>query len=182
MDAMVVGLVVAAGAVGTAGLVAAAWLPAGPLRRRCLLAGLAASGMIVGLIGAMVQGNTVRIGGSGPSLQDAGDPVAGSGGSAGFAFPYGALIGLVLITALLVVAATEMRQPLAVLAAGGGWLLVVGTLMFAVGNRGDVILANTSSAQIFVYGGLVVAFAIGVWAYQWQLTDRLTKNAGNRPR
>lgn len=182
MDSRVVVVVVAVGAVGTAGLVAAAWLPAGALRRRCLLSGLTAAGMIVGLIGALLQGYTVRIGGSAPSLQDVGDPAGGHGGSAGFAFPVGALIGLVLLTALLTVAGTEMRQPLAVLAAGGGWLAVVALLMFAVGNRGDVLLANTSSAQIYVYGGLIVAFGIGVLAYQWQLTDRLSARAGtSRP-
>ncbi|NUR61241.1 MAG: hypothetical protein HOV87_21655 [Catenulispora sp.] len=181
MDARVVAVVVAAGAVGTIGLVLAGWLPAGRVQRWCLLAGLGAAGMIVGLVGALMQGDTVRIGGSGSGLQDAGDPVGGVSRSAGFAFPIGALIGLVLLTALLVVAGTALRQPLAVLVAGGGWLGVVALLMFAVG-RGNVILANDAAAQIFVYGGLVVAFGIAVLAYQWQITDRLAaRGAGSRP-
>lgn len=180
MDASVAAVVVAAGAVGTVGLVLAGWLAPGRVQRWCLLAGLGAAGAVVGLIGALVQGYTVRIGGSGAGLRDAGDPAGGVGGSAGFAFPLGAVIGLALFTALLVVAATTLRQPLGVLICGGAWLAVVALLMFAGGNRGNVILANDSAAQIFVYGGMVVAFGVGVLAYQWQLTDRLAERAAVR--
>lgn len=151
--------------------------------RVLLLSGLAAAGVLVGLIGTMIQGYTVRIGGSAPGLKDAADPASGTtGGSAGFAFPLGAVIGLALLTALLLVAGTVLRQPLAVGVAAGGWLAVVATLMFGMGSAGDVILANTSSAQVFVYGGLVIAFGFGVLVYQWQLTDRLARAAANRAR
>jgi hypothetical protein len=182
MDAWVVAVVLAVGAVGTVGLVLAGWLAPGRLQRRCLLAGLGAAGVIVGLIGALIQGRTVRVGGSGGGLRDAGDPAGGVHHAAGFDFPLGAVIGLVLLTALLVVAGTALRRPLGVVTAGGGWLLVVALLMFAVGDRGDIILANDSPAQIYVYGGMVVLFGIGVLAYQWQITDRLAaRAAGSRP-
>ncbi|GAA2065605.1 hypothetical protein GCM10009839_91580 [Catenulispora yoronensis] len=182
MDVRVVVFVVAAGVVGAAGLVLAAWQGLGTVGRWCLLSGLGASGVVVGLVGTMIQGYTVRVGGSGPRLMDAGDPASGTGGGAGFAFPAGAVVGLVFFTALLLVAASVLRQPLGVLVAAGGWLAIVGTLMFGVGDRGNVILANNSSAQIYVYGGLVVAFGIAVLVYQWQLTDRLAaRAAASRP-
>lgn len=175
-------VVVLAGLVGLVGLLAAARF--GTESRRghvLLLSGLGGAGVVVGLIGTMIQGYTVRVGGSGPRLLDAGDPTSPvQGGSGGFAFPLGSVIGLVLLTALLLVGGTLLRAPRAVGIATGGWLLVVAALMFGVGSRGDVILANTSSAQIFVYGGLVIAFGIAVLVYQWQLADRLSKMSGTR--
>ena len=177
-------VVVLAGLVGLVGLVGAAWLGTeSPRGRALVLSGLGGAGAVVGLVGSMIQGYTVRVGGSGPRLLDAGDPnSAAQGGSGGFAFPFGALIGLVLLTALLLVGGTLLRAPRAVGIAAGGWLLVVGMLMFGVGNSGDVILANDSSAQVFVYGGLVIAFGIAVLVYQWQLTDRLAAKAAGRSR
>ena len=115
---------------------------------------------MVGLVGAMLQGYTVRIGGSGARLLDAGDPGSGLGGSGGFAFPLGAVGGLVLLTALLLVAGTVLRQPRAVGVAAGGWLAVVARADVRGGSAGDVILANDTAAQVFVYGGLVVAFGV----------------------
>ena len=177
-------VVVLAGLVGLVGLLAAAKLGTESARGRiAVLSGFGGAGVVVGLIGAMIQGYTVRIGGSGPRLLDAGDPTSATGGgSGGFAFPAGAVIGLVLLTALLLVAGSLLRVPRAVGIPAAGWLLVVSVLMFGVGNSGDVILANTTAAQVFVYGGLVIAVGIAVLVYQWNLTDRLTKNAGNRPR
>jgi hypothetical protein len=176
-------VVVLAGLVGVAGLVLAAVFGTDSARGRALaLAGFGGAGVVVGLIGAMIQGYTVRVGGSGPRLLDAGDPATTTGSGSGFAFPFGAVIGLMLLTTLLLVAGTLLRAPRAVVIPAGGWLLVVAVLMFGVGNSGDVILANTSAAQIFVYGGLVIAFGIAVLAYQWQLTDRLTKDAVPRSR
>ncbi|NUP49955.1 MAG: hypothetical protein HOW97_21975 [Catenulispora sp.] len=177
MNATVIGFVVVAGAVGTVGLALAGWLGANRLRRWCLLAGLGAAGVVVGLMGTMMQGYTVRVGGSAPSLRDVGDPTSGGGGSAGVALPVGALAGLVVFAGLLLVAGVALRQPLAVLTAGGGWLAMVALLMFAVGNSGDVLLPNDTAAQTFVYGGLIIAFCVGVLAYQWQLTDRLAARA-----
>jgi hypothetical protein len=175
-------VVVLAGLVGLVGLLAAAWAGTESARGRAfLLSGLGGAGVVVGLIGAMIQGYTVRVGGSGPRLLDATDPASASGtGSAGFAFPFGSVIGLVLLTALLLLGGMLLRAPRAVGIAAGGWLLVVAVLMFGVGNSGDVILPNDSSAQIFVYGGLVIAFGIAVLVYQWQLIDRLAKNAAKR--
>ena len=174
-------VLVLAGLVGLVGLLAAARLGSQSARgRTLLLAGLAGAGVVVGLIGSMIQGYTVRVGGSGPRLLDAGDSTSATGsGSGGFAFPLGSVIGLVLLTALLLVGGTLMRAPRAVGAAAGGWLLVVAVLTFGVGSGGDVILADTSSAQIFVYGGLVIAFGIAVLVYQWQITDRLSKKPGS---
>jgi hypothetical protein len=166
---------------GTAGAGAAGSARPGGLGRVALLSGLAGAGMIVGLVGAMLQGYSLRVGGSGQRLLDAGDPASGTGGSAGFALPLGAVLGLVLLTGLLLVAGTTLRQPRAVGAAAGGWLAVVGLLMFGAGTGGDVVLANDSAAQIFVYGGLVVAFGIGVLVYQWQLTDKIVRAAAHRP-
>lgn len=184
-DVWISALIVVVGLVGTAGLVAAARLGAGAAAgtaRAVLLSGLAGAGMIVGLVGTMLQGYTVRIGGSGQRLLDAGDPAAGgTGRSGGFAFPMGAVLGLVLLTALLLVAGTTLRAPRAVGAAGGGWLAVVGLLMVGVGDGGDVILPNDSAAQIFVYGGLAVALGVGVLVYQWQLTDKIVHAAAHRP-
>ncbi|MEY9935562.1 hypothetical protein ABH926_010244 [Catenulispora sp. GP43] len=177
-------VVVLAGLVGLVGLVAAAVLGTESARGRVsLLSGLGGAGVVVGLIGSMIQGYTVRVGGSGPRLLDAGDPTSAvGGGSAGFAFPLGSVIGLVLLTALLLVGGTLLRAPRAVGIAAGGWLLVVAVLMLGVGHRGDVILANTSSAQFFVCGGLVIAFGIAVLVYQWQLTDRLADKTVSRSR
>jgi hypothetical protein len=175
--------VVLTGLVGLVGLVLAAWLGTDSGRGKALgLAGFGAAGVVVGLVGTMIQGYTVRIGGSGPRLLDASDPASATGAGSGLAFPFGAVIGLVLLTALLLVAGALLRAPRAVAIPAGGWLLVVAVLMFGVGNSGDVILANTAAAQVFVYGGLVIAFGIGVLVYQWQLTDRLSKNAGTRSR
>jgi hypothetical protein len=175
-------VVVLAGLVGLVGLLAAARFGTeSPRGRVLLLSGLGGAGVVVGLIGTMIQGYTVRVGGSGPRLLDAGDPTsAAQGGSGGFAFPFGSLIGLVLLTALLLLGGILLRAPRAVGIATGGWLFVVALLMFGVGSSGDLILANTSSAQIFVYGGLVIAFGIAVLVYQWQLTDRLSKTTGTR--
>ena len=177
-------VVVLAGLVGLLGLVGAAlWGTDSPRGRALVLSGLGGAGVVVGLIGAMIQGYTVRVGGSGPRLLDAGDPTsAAQGGSGGFAFPFGSLIGLLLLTALLLVGGTLLRAPRAVGIPAGGWLLVVALLMFGVGNGGDVILANDSPAQVFVYGGLVIAFGIAVLVYQWQLTDRLAEKAAGRSR
>jgi hypothetical protein len=177
-------VVVLAGLVGLLGLVLPARFGTESGRGQVLLlAGLGGAGLLVGLIGTMIQGYTVRIGGSGPRLLDATDPASATGtGSPGFAFPFGAVIGLVLLAALLLVAGMLLRAPRAVVVPAVGWLLVVGVLTFGVGNGGDVILANTSAAQIFVYGGLVIAFGITVLAYQWQLADRLAKAAGTRSR
>ncbi|MBS2553918.1 hypothetical protein KGQ19_44405 [Catenulispora sp. NL8] len=177
-------VVVLAGLVGLVGLLAAARFGTESERGKLLaLAGFGGAGVVVGLIGTMIQGYTVRIGGSGPRLLDATDPASATGnGSPGFAFPFGSLIGLALLTVLLLVAGTLLRVPRAVGIAAGGWLLVIAVLMFGVGSSGDVILANTSSAQIFVYGGLVIAFGIAVLVYQWQLTDRIAKSAAKRSR
>ena len=177
-------VVVLAGLVGLLGLLASARLGAESARGRLLLlCGLGGAGFVAVLIGVMIQGYTVRVGGSGPRLLDATDTgSAAASGSGGFAFPYGSLIGLVFLTALLVVAAMVTRSVRAVLVASGGWLLVVALLMFGLGNSGDVILPNDSSAQVFVYGGFVIAFGMSVLAYQWQLTDRLADNAAKRGR
>jgi hypothetical protein len=176
-------VVVLAGLVGVAGLVLAAVFGTDSGRGKALLlAGLGGAGVVVGLIGTMIQGYTVRVGGSGPRLLDAGDAGSATGAGSGFAFPFGAVIGLVLLTGLLLLAGTLLRAPRAVVIAAGGWLLVVAVLMFGVGNSGDVILANTTAAEIFVYGGLVIAFGIAVLVYQWQITDRLTKKSETRSR
>ncbi|MFL6115624.1 MAG: hypothetical protein ACJ786_30390 [Catenulispora sp.] len=174
--------VVLAGLAGLVGLVSAGFMEVRAGRGRVLLlCGLGGAGVVVGLVGTMVSGFTVRIGGSGPALQDAGDSASGSG-SAGFAFPWGAVLALVLLAGLLAVAVAVLRRPLGVGVAAGGWLVVVAGLMFGLGNKGDVILANTMSSQIFVYGGLVIAFGVGVLGYQWQLTDRLAAPAAARER
>ena len=177
-------VVVLAGLVGLVGLVAAALLGTeSPRGRVLLMSGLGGAGVVVGLIGSMIQGYTIRVGGSGPRLLDAGDPASAvGGGSAGFTFPFGSVIGLVLLTALLLVGGSLLRAPRAVGIAAGGWLVVVATLMFGVGTSGDVILANTSSAQIFVYGGVVIAFGVGVLVFQWQLADRLSTKTVSRSR
>ncbi|ACU69692.1 hypothetical protein Caci_0757 [Catenulispora acidiphila DSM 44928] len=177
-------VVVLAGLVGLLGLVAAARFGTeSPRGRTLLLFGLGGAGVVVGLIGSMIQGYTVRVGGSGPRLLDAGDPAsAGDGGSGGFAFPFGSLIGLALLTALLLLGGALLRAPRAVGAASGGWLLVVAALTFGVGSGGDIILPNDSAAQIFVYGGLVIAFGIAVLVYQWNLNDRLADKVVSRSR
>lgn len=174
--------VVLAGLLALAGLVSAAHMDvSGGRGRVLLLCGFGAAGVVVGLIGTMVSGYTVRFGGSGPSLKDAGDSASGAG-SAGFAFPLGAVIALVLLTALLAVAVVVLRRPLGVGVAAGGWLFMVAVLMFGLGDKGDLILANTTSSQVFVYGGLVIAFGVGVLGYQWQLTDRLAQVRAARER
>src|SRR2546423_7187001 len=82
--------VVLAGMVGVVGLVLAGYTDvSGGRGRMLLLCGLGAAGVGVGLVGTMISGDTVRVGGLGPSLKDAGDFLS-RGGVGGVSPPPGA--------------------------------------------------------------------------------------------
>src|SRR5438874_706393 len=111
-EAGVTVFVVLAGIMGVVGLALAAYLDvSGGRGRVLLLSGFVAAGVLAGLIGTMISGYTVRVGGWGSHLKDAGDPASGTA-SSGFDFPLGAVIGLVLLAGLLTAAATVLRRPL----------------------------------------------------------------------
>jgi hypothetical protein len=115
----------------------------------------------------------VRIGGSASGqLLDAGSSDSG-GGPGGWAFPLGALAALAVLGAIYYIGARFLRSPLGVTVPALSWLVVVAALMYGESSKGDVLLASTLSAEVFVYGGLLVAAVLLVLAYQWQLTDRL---------
>jgi hypothetical protein len=136
------------------------------------LVALGAVGVLLGVMGSLMQGWTVRIGGSGSAgLMDASSGAA-PGGPGGVAFPLGAVCSLLAFAGLLYVGARVFRAPIGVCIPALGWIIAVGALTYGT-SEGDVVLASTVAAQIFVYGGLVVAAGVLVFAYQWQLSDRL---------
>jgi hypothetical protein len=170
---MTTALVIAAGVLGCAGVAAAGVLgrSARPGRAGALVA-LAVAGLLLGLMGSLVQGYTLRIGGSASGrLLDASSGSA-PGGPGGVAFPLGALGALLALAGLLYAGARVFRGPVGVCVPALGWILAVGALTFGT-SKGDIILASTVAAEIYVYGGLVVAALVLVLAYQWQLSDRL---------
>jgi hypothetical protein len=177
--AIVATCVVVLGVLGCAGVAVSGFL-GGPDRkgrdgrtgRVGALAALGVAGLLLGLMGSLIQPYTLRIGGSASGeLMDASSN-ASPGGPGGVAFPLGALCSLLALAALLYVGARVFRGPIGVCVPALAWLLAVGALTFGT-SKGDVILASTVAAEIFVYGGLVVAAVVLVFAYQWQLADRL---------
>jgi hypothetical protein len=102
-------------------------------------------------------------------------PEAASGGVAGFAFPVGALLMLAVYAAVLLYAARQLRAPIGVGVPAAAWLVVVALLMYGGNRKGDVILSASAPAQIYFFGGLILATGFLVPAYQWQLTDRLSQ-------
>lgn len=166
-------LVVAVGVLGCAGVLGAGLLggSARPGRVAALVA-LGAAGALIGLMGSMVQGYTLRLGGSSSGLiQDSSAGTAPSG-PGGFEFPLGALCALAVLAGVLYAGARAFRGPIGVCVPALTWLLAVGALTFGT-SKGDVVLASTTAAEIYVYGGLVLGAVGLLLAYQWQLTDRL---------
>ena len=82
------------------------------------------------------------------------------------------MCSLLAFVGLLYVGARVFRAPIGVCVPALGWIVAVGALTYGT-SKGDVLLASTVAAQIFVYGGMVAAAAVLVFAYQWQLADRL---------
>jgi hypothetical protein len=189
-------LIAVVGVLALGGLAVSARLGLGvaqPRGRASALVGLGAVGVLAGLTGALFQGYTVRVGGwSGSDVLDAGgtaqaahgapSPVSASaaasasaaGGGAGFDFPLGALIMLAVLAGLLFAGARLLRAPIGVAVPTCCWLAVVAVLMYGGGGKGDVILAASAPAQVYLYGGLILALGFLVLVYQWQLTDRFS--------
>lgn len=178
-------VIVVAGLVALAGLAVATRLGVGAHRsagRTAALAGLGAVGALAALTGSLFQGYTVRVGGTADGLTTASGGssalaadvprAAGSGGS-GFDFPLGALLMLAVFAAVLFYAARCLRAPVGVGVPAAAWLIVVALLMYGGDGKGDVILPAAASAQIYFFGGLVLATGFLVPAYQYQLSDRL---------
>ena len=123
-------------------------------------------------MGSLMQPYTVRIGGSASGeLIDASSNGAPAG-PGGVAFPLGAICSLLALGALLYIGARVFRGPIGVCVPALAWLVAVGALTFGT-SKGDVVLASTVAAEIYVYGGLVVDAVVLVFAYQWQLSDRI---------
>jgi hypothetical protein len=142
------------------------------LGRAGALVALGVTGLLLGLMGSLIQPYTLRLGGSASGeLMDATSNAAPAG-PGGVAFPLGALCSLLALAVLFYVGARVFRGPIGVCVPALGWIVAVGALTFGT-SKGDVILASTVAAEIFVYGGLVVAMVVLVFAYQWQLADRL---------
>jgi hypothetical protein len=57
--------------------------------------------------------------------------------------------------------------------------VVLAVLMYGSG-KGDVVLANTGTAQLFLYGGLLLAAGIGIGTQQIQLRDQLRQRSVGR--
>lgn len=167
------GSVIALGVLGAAGvaLVGVLGLRARWGRVGALVA-LGAGGVLLGVLGSLMQGWTVRLGGSGSGgLLDASSDTA-PGGPGGFDFPLGAVCSLLAFVGLLYVGARVFRAPIGVCVPALGWIVAVGVLTYGT-SKGDLLIASTVAAQIFVYGGMVAAAGVLVFAYQWQLADRL---------
>jgi hypothetical protein len=177
-------VIVAAGVAALVGLFASEHLGYREAKSRgrvAALVGLGAVGVLTAVTGSLFQGYTVRIGGStgaapaadgGSTALAAADlPRADGGTVGGFAFPLGALLMLAVLAAVFLFAARRLRAPIGVGVPAACWLAVVALFMY--GGEGDVILAATAPAQVYFFGGLILATAFFVPAYQWQLTDRL---------
>ena len=105
------------------------------------LAGLAAAGAIVGVVGAFVQAIPLSIG--------------------GVRLPVGALVAVAMTTVAVHAGAMLARQRAGAIAVALGWVVTVLWMSVFPTSEGDVILAATTSALVYVYGGvLLAAFAV----------------------
>ena len=188
LHTLAVTLVFVVALVGVGGLITAWLLGVAPGSKGRIFAAVALAdlGVGVGFLGSIFQAYEVRVGRSSTSAIGAGDalggqaaPLASGSGSGGIGLPVGALIGLALFTALLILGATLLRSPIGVLLPAAGWLVVLAVLMYGSG-KGDVVLANTGTAQLFLYGGLLLAAGIGIGTQQIQLRDQLRQRSVGR--
>jgi Family of unknown function (DUF6113) len=101
------------------------------------MAGLAAAGAIVGVVGAFVQAITLSIG--------------------GVRLPLGAVVAVVMAAVAVRAGAVLVHQRAGAVAVAVGWVVTVLWMSVFPTSEGDVILAATTSALVYVYGGVLLA-------------------------
>jgi Family of unknown function (DUF6113) len=103
--------------------------------------GLAAAGAIVGLVGAFVQAISVPVG----SVD----------------VPVGAIAAVTMTTIAVRAGATLLHHRAGAVAVAVGWAVTVLWMSTFPTNEGDIIIATTTSALVYLYGGVLLAsFAI----------------------
>jgi hypothetical protein len=103
--------------------------------------GLAAMGAVVGIVGAFVQAITLSLG--------------------DVRLPIGAVVAVAVIAVAARAGAVLAHSRAGAIAVAIGWALPVLWMSAFPTSEGDVILASTTSALIFVYGGVLAAtFAV----------------------
>jgi hypothetical protein len=99
--------------------------------------GLAAVGVLAGLVGAFVQAISLSFG--------------------DVRLPIGAVVAVALITVVARTSAVLVGSRAGAIAVAVGWALPVLWMSAFPTSEGDVILASTTSALIYVYGGVLLA-------------------------
>lgn len=102
--------------------------------------GLAAMGAVVGIVGAFVQAISLSLG--------------------DVRLPIGAVVAVAVIAVAARAGAVLARSRAGAIAVAIGWALPVLWMSAFPTSEGDVILASTTSALLYVYGGvLLISFA-----------------------
>jgi hypothetical protein len=105
------------------------------------IVGLAVAGAIVGVVGAFVQAITLPVG----SVDT----------------PVGAVAAVAMTTIAVRTGATLLHHRAGAIAVAVGWAVTVLWTSTFPTNEGDIIIGATTSALVYVYGGVLLAsFAI----------------------
>lgn len=99
--------------------------------------GLAAAGAVIGVVGAFVQAITSTL--------------------AGVDVPIGALAAVTMTALAVRAGAALVHRRAGAVAVAVGWVATVLWMSLFPSNEGDVIIGATTSALIYVYGGVLVA-------------------------
>lgn len=173
--------------LGGGGLVAAGLLGRTAVRGRvAAYGGLGAVGVAVGYLGVLFQPYEARFGSSAGSAGTSGGAVSGvpnaaepavragssSGGGVALVVPTGAIIGLVLLLALLCGGLAMLRTPVGVVAPAAGWVALI-VLVMARTSKGDVLLEQTGPALFFVFGGLILSAVVWGMAQYVVIKDQI---------
>jgi Family of unknown function (DUF6113) len=102
-----------------------------------VVAGLAASGAVVGIVGAFVQAISLSIG--------------------GVRMPIGAVVAVTMTTVAVRAGARLVHQRAGAIAVAAGWVVTVLWMSVFPTSEGDIILASSTSALMYVYGGVLLA-------------------------
>jgi hypothetical protein len=108
-----------------------------------VIAGLAAAGAVVGVVGAFVQAITLTIG--------------------EVRLPVGAVVAVTMTTIAVRAGALLVHQRAGAIAVAVGWVVTVLWMSVFPTSEGDVILATTTSALVYVYGGVLLASLAAVF-------------------